>query len=649
MKTFLRGLGFSSYEASRLIDTYGTRSLKLIETAAGRNKMASVVEPASVTAAHLQYTRMWRGTEIYKSLEPFGVPAECIYRFYCSLGGGEAESTDAKDKAMEALASDPFLLVGDFGAPFPAVLKAARKNGWTIEKGRMAEAAVIAVLSLTSGGGEEFGQDDFAREINTLAGSTCLPLNKVIDFAKELLKYESVSEEDIMDAVYRLHFAKRILFTKKQGGSYIYIASNAETEFEAARMIRERLDKAKSFPVRFSTNPYETIDTAQTVLGLYLSYEQVDAVMTALKNRIAVITGGPGTGKTQTEKILLEAYRRLSGGKPVTLVAPTGQAAKRMTASTGYPASTIHLALGIFPGETDPGKAKMLPDGLLVIDEASMLDNELLRMLLAKTPDSASIVFIGDADQLPSIGAGNVFEELTRCVPVARLTKIFRQGGDAADIAYNAARIKTGTTQMIEGDRFSFVKAGSSGEIQKTVCELYKKAAEKSGLESVVVLSPLRRFTETGVNLLNTALRKTVSDETRYVEYEGTKLYLNDKVVFLRNKLGLVNGDIGKVSEIRGETVVCSFGDITIKLSGSELSWVTPAYAETIHKSQGDEYPIVILVADESHPNSKALVYTAVTRAKERVIVVGSKAAFENAVKNTTAGRCSCLSKIVNA
>lgn len=588
MKTFLRGLGFSNYEATKLLETYGTRVLRLLETANGRKQLASAVDSSSVKAAHMQYTRTGSGSDLYRALEPFGVPSSSVYKLLCSFCKDGSEVADISGKILKELSFDPFRLVSDFGAPFHAVLDAARAHGWQIDTCQMAEAAILTILSMASGCGEELGQDDFSRQLTALGGSTCLPLGVLTSLSEELLHGQLVSDEDIVAAAHRLHFQKKLLLTKKDGATYAYRPSEAEPEFEAARMIRERIDRSRTCPVKFNGNPYQTIDTAQAVLGLYLSYEQVDAVMTALQNRIAVITGGPGTGKTQTEKILLEAYRRLSGGKPVTLVAPTGQAAKRMTASTGYPASTIHLALGIMPGETDPQKAQALPDGLLVIDEASMLDNELLRMLLAKTPESASIVFIGDADQLPSIGAGNVFEELTHCVPVARLTKIFRQGGDAADIAYNAARIKVGTTQMIEGERFSFVEAAGSKNIQRAVCSLYEKYAKQSGTESVVVLSPLRRFTETGVNLLNEELRKVVSDETRYVEHEGTRIYLHDKVVFLRNKLGLVNGDIGKVTEINGETVICTFGNISVALSGSELSCVTPAYAETIHKSQGD-------------------------------------------------------------
>lgn len=648
MNTFLRGLGFSIYEAKRLSETYGNMALDMLGTVEGRSEMSKLIEKDSVVAAHMEFTRICSGKNVYRSLEPFGVPAEVIYGFFCACGGDSILNSEAEDTALKALREDPFILVSDYNAPFSAVYEAANVSGWTIDRARMTEAAVLSTLSLAEGGSEELGHDDFSLQIGELAGSTCLPLGTLISLSEKLLGDE-ISTDDILSAIRHLHFRKKILLTQKAGATFAFRESTGLIEFEAATLIKERVRLSETSPVRLKGNPFEAIDKAQAALGLYLSYEQADAVIMALKNRISVITGGPGTGKTQTEKILLEAYRRLSGGAPVTLVAPTGQAAKRMTASTGYPASTIHLALGIMPGEKDPRKARDLPKGLLVIDEASMLDNELLRMLLVKTPKDATIIFIGDADQLPSIGAGNVLEELTKCVPVATLTKIFRQGGDAADIAYNAARIKTGTTQMIEGERFTFIEEKGSAKIQETICDIYKKESDKGSADDVIVLSPLRRNTLTGVNKLNTALRNAVSDETRFVEYNDTRLYLKDKIVFLRNRSGLVNGDTGVIEDIIGDSVVCRFGEIKLILSGSELSWITPAFAETIHKSQGDEYPVVILVADESHPMSKALVYTAVTRAKAKVIVVGSKAAFERAVENVAAGRCSCLSRIVNA
>ena len=337
----------------------------------------------------------------------------------------------------------------------------------------------------------------------------------------------------------------------------------------------------------------------------------------------------------------------LSKGRKVMLMAPTGQAAKRMETATGYPASTIHSALGIFPGETDSRKATALKAGLIIVDEFSMVDAQLLYMLLDHVSPDTILVVVGDVDQLPSIGAGNVLTELKKCVPVSRLTKIFRQSGDAADIAYNAARINAGATQMIESERFTFIDADDSASIQTAVCDFYKQAAETVGLENVMVLSPLRRKTRTGVNQLNRAIRKTCSDASRFITCGDLRIYEKDKVVFLKNRFGLSNGSVGFVTKISKDKAECLFGDKKLTLSGSQLSWIVPAYAETIHKSQGDEYKVVILVSDSCHTASKQMIYTAVTRAKDRIDIVGQRSAFEQACRRDGTCRYSILSTLV--
>ena len=654
MKTFLQGLGFSAFEVKKLLSNFGKRSLELLKTPEGRYLLSKEVESASIRAAHMQYTRIWTGTKLYQSLEPFGVQTESIYRFFLSCGG-DAEGDDAKEAEREALSQlkkNPYTLVIEYGALFPPVDKARETLAPDADLGEeRVEAAVYSALRLSERGSEEFGKDKFSRIIDEVSGSTCLPIGRLITLSQLLLK-DTATADEIVDAAKSLHKQKKVLLTKKKdldGNSvvYAYRQASAEAEFAAAELLKERLSSKAC--ISSDKNPYEVIDTSQASLGLYLSYEQVDAVMMALTHNVSVITGGPGTGKTQTQKVLLEAFRRLYGNLPVTLMAPTGQAAKNMTKATGKSATTIHLALGIMPGEKDLRRASDLKNGLIVVDESSMLDRDLLWMVLAKAPKDAKVVFIGDADQLPSVGAGNVLAELTKCVPTARLTKIFRQEGDAADIAYNAARIKVGTTKMIEGERFTFIEADKSEDIQKAVCRLYKEETERVGDDNVIVLSPLRRNTKTGVNQLNVAIRKTVSSEKRYIEHAGIRLYQKDKIVFLKNKHGLVNGDIGVISEIRKDSAVCKFGDKEIILSGSKLGWITPAYAETIHKSQGDEYPVVILVADKLHRSTRAMTYTAVTRSREKVYVVGSRDAFETSIKNAATGRCSCLSAIASS
>lgn len=639
MRTFLLGLGLSSYEAGKLVSVYGDSSalLELFEASEGRRKLSDLIEPSSVETAHIQFTRIWNGTKVYSSLEPFGVPTEIIYRFF--LANGEDEG-----RCLELLEDNPYRLVFDVDAPFPAVDKTILLFPNYKEEERI-KAAVYASLLLAEHGTEDLGTDKLSRRISSLAGSTCLPINVLLDIAGLLLG-DDVSPEEILKAARKLHFEKKILLTKKNlNGEVTMVAARsalASNELRAADIINELLTSGK---VKYDKNIYEAIDKAQQSLGLFLSHEQSNAVYNALSNRISVITGGPGTGKTQTQKVLLEAFRRLTGGR-VNLMAPTGQAAKRMEAATGYPATTIHSALGIFPGETDPRKARNLAADLIVVDEASMVDAQLFAMLLDNI-GSAIMVVAGDVDQLPSIGAGNTLAELIKCVPTTRLTKIFRQKKDSADIAYNAARIKAGSAQMIESEKFSFVEADGSAEIQKAVCRVYKEEVAKAGIEDVVVLTPLRRKTKTGVNQLNKALRKVCSDEKVYVKSGDTRIYKNDSIVFLKNRYGLSNGSRGIVTKVGSDSAECVFKDKKITLSGSQLSWIVPAYAETIHKSQGDEYRVVILVADKIHSPTKAMIYTAITRSSGKLIVVGNRQAFMDACKRASGKRYSLLGSLV--
>ena len=632
LNTFLTGLGLSSRETKLLISIFGNETLSLMETPEGRTRLAAFVDRSSIDNAHLQFTRIWNGTQIYSSLEPYGVPAELIYRFFLSCGEDE-------ETALELIESNPYRLVTDFGAPFPAVKEAAKLFHFS-DTEKQIEAAVYSALLMA-----EHGTEDRTSVLADIAGSTCLPLGELIQLTESML--EEVSAEKIFDAVKRLHFRKNILLTKKVlDGEPCLIACRAETarlEFEAADIISKKLALGE---IGYNANIYSVIDTAQAALGLYLSDEQASAVYRSLTNRLSVITGGPGTGKTQTEKVLIKAFTKLSGGK-VQLVAPTGQAAKRMEDATGYQASTIHSALGILPGEKDPSKADAINADLIIIDESSMLDSQMLYMLLNKIRPEANIVFIGDVDQLPSIAAGNILSELISCVPVSRLTKIFRQSGDAADIAYNAARIKVGSAKMIESSCFSFIEATGSAAIQKAVCDVFAKETAEVGLENVVVLSPLRRKTKTGVNQLNKVLRKTCSDENRYVSFGDMRIYQGDKVLFLKNRFGLSNGSCGFVKSVGADSAECDFSGKKITLSGSQLAWIVPAYAETIHKSQGEEYKVVILVADSCHTATKQMTYTACTRARDKLYVVGEKEAFMTACQRVPKGRYSLLGTLV--
>lgn len=646
MKTILRSLGFSSFEVDKLMKEYGAATLRLLSSADGRKQLSAEVEESSVKKAHLELCKIHDAKNLFALLEPCKISKDMIYEFYIMHNENEEE-------CIREIKADPYRLIYEANATFKSAEKLAKAVSYKAPESVRAEAAIYSAMSLIETGMDDADESELGEFIAKRAGSMCLPLSEAIRAADLLLKGK-VSSKTLTDAAHSLHRKKMVLLTKKRdkGKSpvmYIYKARAAAIEFYTADRIKERLSLSKDSPLVYRENPFKAIDDAQACLSVSLSYEQSNAVYAALTNRISVITGGPGTGKTATQKVLLESYRRLSGGKQVLLMAPTGQAAKRMTEATGYPASTVHSALGISPFEKDIKAGKDLAPGLIILDEMSMVDGPLFSTLLRHVNKNTLLVLVGDIDQLPSIGSGAILRELIACVPTSRLTKVFRQG-DGSDIAFNAARIKVGTAQMIEGEKFSFVEAKGSEEIQKAVCDEYRKQCEAVGEDNVVVLTPYRQSTPTGVNALNKALREALAkDKSKYLKYENIKIYEGDKVIFLRNRFGLVNGEVGYVEKIVADKVKCKFGDKDLTLSGTELSMIVPAYSQTVHKSQGAEYKVVIYVSDSAHSRlaSKKIVYTAVTRAKDKLISVGERSSFESAITTPTEERYSNLARIV--
>lgn len=645
MRTILKGLGFSNFESAKLEKEYGEATLRLLDSEEGRKELVQSVDSASVEKASIEYCRIYKAEKLFGLLEPCKFSKEIIFDLFKQHGENEEESLDA-------VKADPYGTVYTIDAPFAAAEKLAKELGVKTDREDRYKAAVYSVLGMAEKGADDADESNIGKFIAERAGSMCLPFSDAITAAVILLG-KNTNADEVTKAAHALHRQKAILLTKKQhdGKSvlFAYRARSAGIEFFIAKKLKERLQLAADSPIQYRKNPFEAIDAAQARLGLRLSYEQSNAVYSALTNRISVITGGPGTGKTATQKVMLEAYKELSRNKPVLLMAPTGAAAKRMSQATGYPASTVHSALGINPAEKDLKAGKDLNPGLIILDETSMVDAPLFSMLLRHTDENTILVIVGDVDQLPSIGEGAILREVIGCVPTTRLTKVFRQGDDS-DIAHNAARIKVGTTKMIEGEKFFFIEASNSDEIQAKVCEEYKRQVELVGADNVVVLTPYRRSTPTGVNALNNALRDSIGKASKhYVKYDKIKIYEGDKIIYLRNKYGLVNGEVGFVEEIKGDKVRCKFEDKELLLSGTELSSIVPAYSQTVHKSQGAEYPVVILVADPAHErlNSKKLVYTAVTRAKDKLICVGAKKeAFEKAIERESLERFSNLASI---
>lgn len=393
------------------------------------------------------------------------------------------------------------------------------------------------------------------------------------------------------------------------------------------------------------------ISRLEDVLRVKIASEQLLAVETGLNNAVSIITGGPGTGKTMIQRMLIEAFSKIKPGAKIVLAAPTGRAARKMSESTGYPASTIHQLLGIYSTEDDEVKTKnedtYVEADLLIIDESSMLDTALSYKLFSSIRHGTQVVIAGDVDQLPSVGAGCVLRALinSKAIPTVYLTRVFRQK-KGSSIAINAARINKGETNLEYDSDFQFNEAKNDEEIIEVIMEMYKSLVATAGIDNVMVLSPFRQKTETGVDSLNLKLRNLIlphSELDKKITCGKKSYYVGDKVMQTKNTMDLANGDIGYVKSIRNSgdgycAEIVFDGNREVVYFADDAADIDFAYASTVHKAQGSEARYVILVVSDEHRIilSKNLVYTAISRAREGMRIIGSKIAFEDAIRKET-------------
>ncbi len=376
------------------------------------------------------------------------------------------------------------------------------------------------------------------------------------------------------------------------------------------------------------------------------SENQRQAIKTALSNHISIITGPPGSGKSFTLRGIVDIYKSLYPRNKIYLCAPTGRAAKRMDEATGHEAKTIHRLLRYHPGAGmfEYGENNPLPGpGLLVLDEASMIDIELAASLLSAV-DDLQVVIVGDPDQLPSVGPGSVLRDLiaSEKIPVARLLFNYRQAG-GSKIAEFANMVCRGDMPVLrnEGD-FEFVPVEDGDQAAETVLKLVAGiAAEGYGPLDWAVLAPMRRGSA-GVHKLNEQLRELVNPARNGVP-ELWNYRAGDKVMVIKNnyQLGVFNGDLGIVKDIEKNRLTVDFGDegggrFYVDFAVEDLEILTLAYASTIHKSQGSEFPIVIMPLVHQHyiMLQRNLLYTGMTRAKQRLVLVAEERSIRRAVRN---------------
>lgn len=383
---------------------------------------------------------------------------------------------------------------------------------------------------------------------------------------------------------------------------------------------------------------------------------QIDAITQAAKSKVMVLTGGPGTGKTTVTQGIISMYRTF--GLEVLLAAPTGRAAKRMTEATGIEAKTIHRLLEFKPPNGyEKNENAPLKGDVLIVDEASMIDIILMNSLLKAIPPQMRLILVGDIDQLPSVGAGNVLRDMidSGSIPVVRLTKIFRQA-QSSRIVMNAHRINEGEFPDISNGKktdFFFLEDADPEHTAGQIVDLVKRRLPKAynvPTSSIQVLTPMQRGV-VGASNLNLMLQNAINPTEILLRRSGLTYRQNDRVMQIKNNYDkeIFNGDIGNIQnvDLENRTLSVQFDDRLIEYETSDLDELTLAYATTIHKAQGSEYPIVVMPILMTHyvMLQRNMIYTGITRAKKLFVLIGSQKALRYCVRNVTVTKRNTMLK----
>jgi len=545
--------------------------------------------------------------------------------------------------SVDIVKENPYILAGElYSVGFITADKIAQAVGIVPDSPYRVRAAVEYVL----------------KEAAESEGHCYLRPRNIMPAAQKLLgKGCGVGVDEIADACETLIKQEKIV----REGPCIYLSQMHEAEVSLAADMRRLLE----CKITVDADWDELIALAERVTGMEYSLDQKEAVKTALVNPLSVITGGPGTGKSTITQGVLTIYNKLYSNN-VYLASPTGRAAKRLAEVTGYEAKTIHRLLEYYPmfGFQKDADNQLDGPGLLIVDEFSMVDVKLAADLFAAIPDNIQVIMVGDIDQLPSVGPGSVLRDTitSGAVPAVRLKYNFRQA-QGSKIALCADFIRQGKIPPLENSAdIEYVFCDSAEEAAQAVIAQAKKALDDYTVNDFQILTPQKRG-PAGTRALNDALRELVNppEEKRKEFNTGAIVFrTGDKIMVMRNLYdkGVYNGDIGIVTgvnlkteevQIAGETVTLPAG-IWVRFNEKEapilfspdsngrndLDYLELAYANTVHKSQGSEFPLVIAVCIKSHyiMLQRNLLYTAVTRAKRRLVIICQSEAIEIAVKN---------------
>lgn len=613
----VKGLGPAL--AHRVVAAFGKDTMKILERDPQRLLEVEGIGPKKLAVITESFYEEKQVNDIAYDLEQHGVAGRYAGRLLQKYG----------DDVHYVLTEEPYRMIAEIdGIGFKTADQMALAYGMDRQDPQRLSAGLTYVL-----------------QTMTQNGHVCIPDTELVRRAAFILQADALGLHDILKEAIEVG---QLCTADFQGTVYVYTPEAYEEENYIARRIQ---DMAAMKPLPMKTHVQLFLDRWQDSCHFELADKQREAVEKSLESGMTVITGGPGTGKTTVVQTIIRLAEQ--EGLRILLCAPTGRAAKRLAETTQRKAKTIHRLL-IPDGRQgriqvfEYNETKLLPADLVIVDEVSMLDMEMMYHLLSALKPQCRCILVGDADQLPSVGAGAVLHDIIASgqVPVVRLDTIFRQQ-EGGRIVTNAHLINSGRLPVVNEDpEFRFVEIEDEAQGAEKISALYNSELLETGDKfAVQVLSPMYK-NPCGVDNLNQLIQgrfNPPAEEKGELKGKNVIFRVGDKVMQKHNdyEKGVFNGDIGEIFAIQKDMVYVRYPEQDVKYEGQEVDEITLAYAITVHKSQGSEYHTVIMVLVNSHAImlQRNLFYTAVTRAKRKVILVGSKRAVQTAVQNQRTSR----------
>lgn len=615
--------GIGRVTAENIVAKFGADTLNIIENEPERLKEVKGIAAKKVQAIVTSYFESKHLQDLMLAFKPYGISNKKLVKIYKKYG---------KD-ALKLIRENPYRLCDDFdGIGFLTADAFAKACGIEADNPFRIRAGILYILNENAA-----GQGHVFLKVNDLEGQ----LKKLLTRNGENIRTDRIAE-----VIAEMVGKKELVL---EGGD-VYLAAFYNCETYIGRKLSRMLTvPPKPFPV----DTRGLIAELENKNGIKYADKQKVAFMQFERSNVLIITGGPGTGKTTIIRGILQIFEKNFPDSTIALAAPTGRAAKRMEEATGHEAMTIHRLLEVTPSDDrmycNRNEDNPIEADLVILDECSMIDLSLFYHFMKAVKPETRLVLVGDVNQLPSVGAGDVFRDLinSRKIPTVYLNEIFRQQ-NTSKIVINADRINRGQLNLELGPDFEFIQEEDPNNLPGKVKEIYLKELLKNGYsaDDIQILTPFRKKTGAGVDSLNKTMQEVINPQApnkAEIPYGSKTFRVGDKVMQYRNDYGkmVFNGDIGRITKI--EKTEDGSQLITVMIDGNEVIYerddladLELAYASTIHKSQGSEYSVVIIPMTMQHYIllQRNLLYTAVTRAKGKVIIVGERRAVICAIRN---------------